>query len=108
MHLFGVCDEQTHDDKIKFWSDVYGFKMSCMRKLVVNDAQVLTLEPEHVVTDLFQFKEIDCMTCTVADVAKFQKEFVLNVEKDTVLTGIAASFDTYFNHSQLGYKVIEI
>ncbi len=105
MHLFGVYDKETHDDKIKFWSDVYGFKMSCMRRLVVNDAQVLTLEPEHVVTDMFKFKEIDCMNVTVPDVAKFQTEFVLNVTKDTVLTGVAASFETYFNHEQLEFKV---
>jgi protein arginine N-methyltransferase 3 len=104
MHLFGVCDKQTHDEKIKFWSDVYGFRMSCMRRLVVNDAQVLTLEPEHVVTDLYNFKEIDCMTVTVPEVSKFQTEFVLNVKEDTALTGIAASFDTFFNHEKLGFK----
>jgi hypothetical protein len=42
---------------------------------------------------------------TVPDVAKFQTEFVLNVTKDTVLTGVAASFETYFNHEQLEFKV---
>ena len=103
--MFGISDEKTHDETIKFWSNVYGFKMNCMRRTVVNDAQILTLEKETVATDLFRFKEIDCLKCTVPEFSKFQTEFFLNVNMDTKLTGVAVSFDTFFSHEKLSFKV---
>lgn len=105
MHLFGVNDSKTHDHKIKFWSNVYGFKMNCMRNTVATDGQVLTIEPESVVTDLFKFKEIECLKCRVDDISEFENDFVLSVKHDTNLTGLAVSFDTFFNHSSLHNKV---
>jgi protein arginine N-methyltransferase 3 len=106
MHLFAVHDPETHQKTVQFWSDVYGFKMSCMKRIVVNDTQVLTLNKEHVVSDMFKFKEIDCMNCTVEDVATFESEFELKIDQDTQLTGIGSSFETYFNHEMLENKVI--
>ena len=79
--------------------------MNIMRQFVVKDAQVLTLNKEQVVTDLFTLKEIDCMTVRADQVAKFESEFTLNVNKDTYLTGIGSSFDTFFNHDLLEKKV---
>jgi hypothetical protein len=80
--------------------------MNIMKQFVVKDAQVLTLNKELVVTDLFKLKEIDCMSVRADEVAKFESEFTLNVNKDTYLTGIGSSFDTFFNHNLLGKKVI--
>ncbi len=104
MHLFGVNDQETYDKTINFWSDVYGFKMPSLRRSVINDAQILKIPAECVVTDQFLFKEIDCVKCTVEEVSRFEKEFSLKVNKDTTLTGIGSSFETYFNDSQLGFK----
>jgi hypothetical protein len=89
----------------KFWSDVYGFKMNIMKQFVVKDAQVLTLNKDLVVTDLFKLKEIDCMTVRADEVAKFESEFTLNANRDTYFTGIGSSFDTFFNHDLLDNKV---
>lgn len=105
MHLFGVSDEETHQRTVSYWSDVYGFKMDCMRPSVLHDAQVRTIDEKCVVTDLVKFKQIDCMTCTVADVAKFESDFTLKVTHDASLTGLGASFDTFFNHPRLTEKV---
>ena len=32
MHLVGVADRERHDHTVGFWRDVYGYKMSCMKK----------------------------------------------------------------------------
>ena len=105
MHLFAVSDTELHAKTINFWSDVYGFKMNVMKGHVIKDAQVVTLDKESVVSDLFKFKEIDCLNCTVDEISKFEVEFNLKINKDTLLTGIGASFDTFFNQAPLKQKV---
>lgn len=108
MHLFGVNDFDHYDRTIKYWSDVYGFKMSSLKKSVVRDSQVIVIPPESVVTDLFKFKEIDCLRCTSEEVSTFEVDFELKVEKDTTLTGIGCSFDCFFNDEQLEDKVCRL
>ena len=105
MHLFGVNDEEHHNKTVGFWSDVYGFKMSSLRKSVIKDAQIITIEKEAVVTDMFLFKSIDCLTCTTEQISSFDAEFCLRVNKDSLLTGIGSSFETFFNDEQLEVKV---
>lgn len=105
MHVFGVQDFNHHNRTINYWSDVYGFKMPTLKNAVVRDAQVMVIKPESVVTNMVKFKEIDCSKCTSEEVAKFNVEFSLNVEKDSTLTGLGCSFDCYFNDAQLENKV---
>ena len=101
MHLFGVSDLELYDRTIKFWSNVYGFKMSVMKPNVLKDAQVTTLPKECVVTEMFKFKDIDCLKCTTEEISKFEADFSLKISKDCLLSGIGASFDTFFNQSSL-------
>lgn len=105
MHLFGVSDKQTFDRTIDFWSNVYGFKMNTMKKVVSKDAQILVIDQDRIVTDLFKFKEIDCLNCSVSEVSRFTSQFSLKCNQDTQLTGIGSSFDTFFNHTSLDNKV---
>ncbi len=105
MHLFALSDMEFYEKKLKFWSDIYGFKMSNMKQIVAKDAQIDTFKTEDVVSDLFKFKDIDCSTCTLNDISKFEAHFSLKISKDCKLTGIGSSFDTYFNHVSLKEKV---
>lgn len=104
MHLFAVNDEEHFSKTITFWQDVYGFKMPTLQRSVIKDAQIITIPAESVVSDSFLFKEIDCLRCTVESVSKFEKEFELTINKDTQLTGIGSSFETFFNDCQLKSK----
>ena len=106
MSLFGVSDLEYHEKTIKYWSDVYGFKMSSLKRPVLQDAQVLTLDQQTIVSDLFKFKEIDCLKISKEEISKFDTEFCLKITKDTFLTGIGSSFDTFFDYKDLGFKVI--
>ena len=101
---FGVSDEETRERTVNYWSDVYGFSMNVMKQMVIRDAQILKINAEDVCTDMFKFKLIDCLTVGTSDVAKFEAAFALHVEKDTYLTGIASSFDCFFNQAQLDVK----
>ena len=105
MHLFAVSDMQTFENKIGYWSDVYGFKMSCMRQLIVKDAQIQVVDNENVISDYCRFKTIDCQTCTTSDIREFKSDFSLKIDRDCQLTALGSSFDTFFNHDQLDHKV---
>ena len=101
MNLFGVSDLEMYEKTIGYWSNVYGFKMNVMKHNVVKDTQVTTIPAECLVTDLFKFKEIDCLKCTTEEISKFEADFLLKINKDCLLTGIGSSFDTFFNQKAL-------
>ena len=43
------CDPDLYTKKVKFWDDVYGFKMSCMKEEVVKEAHVEVVNPSNIV-----------------------------------------------------------
>ena len=105
MEIFGVSDMQTYEKNINFWSDVYGFKMNCMRKFVLQDAQIMNIKADNVVTDKQIIKTIDCQKCTLLDISEFRKEFSITVKNDTKLTGFGVSFNIDFNAEVLENKI---
>ena len=56
MTLVGLSNPDLHDRNVDYWDDVYGFKMSCMRTLVVREASVMVTDPSKLVTDECVFK----------------------------------------------------
>lgn len=106
MHLFAVSDLETYNRTIKFWSNVYGFKMSIMKRTVSRDAQIQVIDKQKVVSDIFKFKEINCMSVTTDDIKEFTTHFEIKINQDCDLTGIGSSFDTFFNHPSLTNKVL--
>ena len=40
MHLVAVSDPQKYADTVDYWKDVYGFKMSCMKRPSIKEASV--------------------------------------------------------------------
>ena len=105
MEIFGVSDMQTFAKKIDFWSNVYGFKMNCMRQFVLQDAQIMNINSENVVTDQHIIKTIDCQKCTIAEISEFKNKFNLTVKNNTKLTGLGVSFNINFNSDSLENKV---
>lgn len=40
-----------HTEKLRFWEDVYGFDMSCMKKAVIPEAVVEVLDPSTLISE---------------------------------------------------------
>lgn len=51
ISLVAVSDMNKHADRIAFWDDVYGFNMSCMKKVVIPEAIVEVLDPKTLISD---------------------------------------------------------
>merc|ERR1712061_892879 len=77
LYVCGIEDRQYKDDKIHWWDEVYGFDMSCIRKVALTEPLVDTVDCNQVVTNSCLIKEIDIQTCTKEDipVTSFNIEF---------------------------------
>lgn len=96
ISLIANGDLNTHKRLIEFWSDVYGYKMNCMKSEVVKEASIDVVNPEGIISEPFIVKDIDINTCTT-DVMDFTSDFKLSVTKDGVLTSLVGYFDTFFD-----------
>jgi protein arginine N-methyltransferase 3 len=99
IHLAALSDTERYDGLVGFWKDVYGFKMSCMRSPILEEASVEVVPGEHVVSNSVQVLSLDINTCSVAD-TEFSSDFVLEMSRTCDLTAIIGYFDTFFDLEQ--------
>ena len=69
------------DDKINWWDDVYGFDMSCIKKVALQEPLVDVVDRNQVVTNSCLLKEIDIQTCTKDDIP-FESPFNLQIKRN--------------------------
>ena len=107
LFVAGMNDESLIDEKVDFWNEVYGFKMSSMRKSTFDDAMVDFANPETVFTDAYMFKRLELHTCKLDDLI-FTAPFTVtnNSSSKQSLSAFVIWFDTYFVVKRdLGLKV---
>ena len=56
LHLVALADTELHKNELRFWDDVYGFRMTCMRAAVTVDPSVLVVKQEKVISDSCKIK----------------------------------------------------
>ncbi|XP_073942199.1 protein arginine N-methyltransferase 3-like [Choristoneura fumiferana] len=96
ISLVANGDVDTHKKLIEFWSDVYGYKMNCMKSEVVREASIDIVGSNHTISEPYIVKEIDINTCGT-DVMDFESSFKLPVTRDGMLTSLVGYFDTFFD-----------
>ncbi|XP_063617351.1 protein arginine N-methyltransferase 1-like [Cydia splendana] len=96
ISLVANGDVDTHKKLIDFWSDVYGYKMNCMKSEVVREASVDVVGSKNILSEPCVVKDIDINTC-VTDVMDFTSTFKLPITKDGSLTSLVGYFDTFFD-----------
>lgn len=85
-----------HKETVGFWSDVYGFAMSSLRRDVVREPRVCVVAQDCVVTSSVQLCDLDLLTVTT-DCLDFSTEFQLVPTKTTEITALVGYFDTFFD-----------
>jgi len=98
IQLCAISDHERYDRLVGFWSDVYGYKMSCMRSPILGEASVEVVPGNLVVSNSCNVLDLNINTCSVAD-TEFSSSFELKITKDCDLTGILGYFDTFFDLS---------
>ena len=103
LYITAIEDRQYKDDKINWWDDVYGFDMSCIKKVALQEPLVDVVDRNQVVANSCLLKEIDIRTCTKADIPfdspftlKFKRNDYCQVCKLFLITGCSMSNMGFF------------
>jgi len=94
--------DEYYDDKIAFWTNVYGVNMSCLTDLAkehfFNQPEYLRdLKPEDLMTDAPECVwDLDMASATSADLESHTGNFKMELNKTGNMHGFGAWFDVYF------------
>ncbi|GFR21976.1 protein arginine N-methyltransferase 3 [Trichonephila clavata] len=104
LSLLAVCDIEKYKEYVDFWDNVYGFKMTAMKKDVIKEANVETVKPETACCKPVIVKELDLTTCQTSD-SEFTTTFDLVMSRACAVTAIVGYFDCFFDKG-LAHKVV--
>ena len=65
---------------VGFWDDVYGYKMTCMRSPILEEASVEVVPGDSLVSNPASVLDLDINTCSVQD-TEFKAPFNLTITK---------------------------
>mmetsp|Transcript_5695 Transcript_5695/g.14417 ORF Transcript_5695/g.14417 Transcript_5695/m.14417 type:complete len:332 (+) Transcript_5695:264-1259(+) len=105
MTIVAIEDAEYKQEKIDFWSNVYGFDMSCIRKIAMSEPLVDSVQEEQVVTKPCEFKSFD-ITKMVKDDCTFSAPFQLECTRNDYIHALVVYFDVDFGacHKQCGFS----
>ncbi|KAH8314288.1 hypothetical protein KR074_012278 [Drosophila pseudoananassae] len=105
LYITAIEDRQYKDEKINWWDDVYGFDMSCIRKVAVTEPLVDVVDPKQVVSTSCMVKEVDLYTVQKADL-NFASQFSLTIKRNDFVQALVTYFNIEFTkcHKRLGFS----
>jgi len=95
MNILAISDSHFQKKKISFWDDIYGFKMTGMKKSMLNEVHVDNIPPDSVITDPLKFMDFDIKQVKSSDLL-LDKDFSLKVNKTSEMNGFLLYFDVFF------------
>lgn len=87
---------ERYIDLVDYWSNVYGFKMSCMKEKVVKEPSIEICSAKDIITTVSQIQNFDLYTVDT-NCVNFSSPFELKVKKTGSLTAIVGYFDVFFD-----------
>lgn len=105
LYVCAIEDRQYKDEKINWWDSVYGFDMSCIRKVALTEPLVDVVDPNQVVTNCCLIKEVDMYTITVEDLS-FTTPFSLVCKRNDYIQALVTFFNIDFTacHKPTGFS----
>ncbi len=105
LYVTAIEDRQYKDDKINWWDDVYGFDMSCIKNVALQEPLVDVVDRNQVVANSCLLKEIDIQTCTKDDIP-FDSPFSLTVKRNDYVQALVTFFNIEFTkcHKRVGFS----
>jgi len=97
MYIVAIEDAEYKEDKINFWDNVYGFDMSCIKKIAISEPLVDVVDPKQVMTGASRLITIDIQTVKLEDLT-FKVPFRLVATRDDYCHAFVVYFDMEFTH----------
>ncbi|KAK2948199.1 putative Protein arginine N-methyltransferase 1 [Blattamonas nauphoetae] len=99
LYIVGIEDFEYRASKIDFWDNVYGFKMSCLKREALAEPLVDVCDAEQTMTSSACVCELDLLSITKEDLA-FTSQYEITAERDDTIHALVAFFDTDFSFGQ--------
>merc|ERR1711971_362761 len=105
LYVTAIEDRQYKDDKINWWDDVYGFDMSCIRKVALQEPLVDVVDRNQVVSNACLLKEINIQTVTKEDIP-FSSPFTVTMKRNDYVQALVTFFNIEFSmcHKRVGFS----
>merc|ERR1711894_802889 len=105
LYVCAIEDRQYKDEKINWWDSVYGFDMSCIRKVAISEPLVDVVDPKQVVTNSCLIKEVDIYTVKEEDL-DFKAPFHLQCRRNDYVQALVTFFNIEFSkcHKRTGFS----
>lgn len=105
MYITAIEDREYKEEKINWWDSVYGFDMSAIRTVALNEPLVDVVESRQVVTDSCKLKDIDLNTVKVEEL-NFTCPFSISSRRNDYVHAFVAYFTVEFSpcHKRTGFS----
>lgn len=90
---------------MEIWSDVHGYKMSALRKKVLDEACVQLVNGDVIASKEVNIKSLDLHSCSVTDLL-IDGEFELEITKTCTLTAMCGYFSVNFDDGSVYQEVL--
>jgi len=105
MHVSAIEDEQYRRQKLEFWDDVYGYKMTHIKETALTEPLVDIVPANQVISESCMLKEIDLYTVKIEDL-DFTSDFDIIFAKQDFCHALTVYFDVTFSkcHKLTGFS----
>lgn len=105
LHICAIEDREYKQEKYDYWTNVYGFDMSCIREVALTEPLVDTVDPKLVVSSSALVKEINLLEIDVDDLS-FTAPFHLSIKRDDYINAFVTFFNVEFGacHTFVGFS----
>ncbi|KAK9493661.1 S-adenosyl-L-methionine-dependent methyltransferase [Lipomyces doorenjongii] len=100
----GLRDTEFINDKVNFWNDIYGFKMSAMKPRIYDDVLIENFKPSSIIhAEPYTFRVLPLHDVTISDL-EFTSPIRVPIPNqpnafDGIVDGLVIYFDNYFTRS---------
>eukprot|EP01087_Luapelamoeba_hula_P014599 TRINITY_DN430_c0_g1_i1.p1 TRINITY_DN430_c0_g1~~TRINITY_DN430_c0_g1_i1.p1 ORF type:complete len:351 (-),score=61.85 TRINITY_DN430_c0_g1_i1:151-1203(-) len=98
LYICAIEDADYKEEKIHWWHNVYGFDMSCIKEIAMQEPLVDCVESQAVVTDSFPILTINIMKATLGNASKFSSPFKISALRNDLAHAFVCYFDIHFTH----------
>jgi protein arginine N-methyltransferase 1 len=104
LHVCAIEDEQYRQEKVNFWDDVYGYKMSAIKATAMTEPLVDVVPANQIISDSCCILEMDLYKMTIED-CDFGSNFEITINRQDFCHGFTAYFDVEFSkcHIRTGF-----
>jgi protein arginine N-methyltransferase 1 len=105
LYVAAIEDAEYREEKIDFWDNVYGFDMSCIKEMALDEPLVDVCNDQQVISNACKILDIDLYTVKLEDL-DFESDFSVKIDRNDYCHALIAYFDVCFSktHTNIGFS----